>query len=293
MARILITGNQGFFGARFQRYHGSRHQILGIDKDDVDIVERAAVMSAVRAFKPEIVVHGAAITETTFSDAYPDLTRRINVDGAVNVADAAREVGARVLFFSTEQVFNGNEEPGPYAETDTPVPNTMYGRTKLEAEQRLRDVLAELWILRFTWMFGLPEYRQMVNPNVVWDALRIAVSGVPARVPVNEYRGVTWVYHMLDRILGVLDLPPDTYHIGSENELGRYDILRHVFREFGIEHRAAELLIPDEEKYRERPRDIRLATGKLAAAGITFPSSARAISECLGSFMMTGMGAAG
>ena len=291
MARILITGNRGFFGVRFQRYFGKEHEILGIDKDEVDIVDREAVAAVVKAFRPEIVIHGAAITETAFADKHPDLTRKINVDGAVNVADAAQASGARMLFFSTEQVFNGNREPGPYTEANEPEPNTMYGRTKLEAEQLLRDRIESLWILRFTWMFGLPEYREIVNPNVVWDALQIAITNRPARIPVNEYRGLTWVYHMLDRILGVLELPPDTYHIGSENDLGRYDVFRHVLSEMGLRNRADDLLIPDREKYRDRPRDIRLKTDKLSSLGVSFPTSRDAISECLQAFMLKNVGA--
>lgn len=290
MARILITGNKGFFGARFQRHYSLQHQILGIDRDEVDIVDRDAVLRTIEEYRPEIVIHGAAITATSFSDKHPELTRQINVDGAVHVAEGAMAVGARLLFFSTEQVFNGNVEAGPYREEHAANPDTMYGRTKLEAEDRLRGILSDLWILRFTWMFGLPEYQAMVNPNVVWDALRIAVSGKPARIPVQEFRGLTWVYHMIDRILGVLEIPPGTYHIGSENELGRYDIFRHIFRELGIASRIDDLLIPDHDKYRAKPRDVRLDTGKIGAAGITFPPGTEAISECIREFSMTGMG---
>jgi len=290
MARILITGNKGFFGARFERLYARDHEVLGIDKEDVDIVDRTAVHETVRSFHPDIVIHGAAITATDFSNRHPELTRQINVDGAVNVADAAKAAKARLIFFSTEQVFNGNPEPGPYREVDTPRPDTMYGSTKLEAEQLLQERIHDLWILRFTWMFGLPEYQQMVNPNVVWDALRIAVSGTPASIPVNEFRGLTWVHHMITRILPVLELPPDTYHIGSMNELGRYDVFCHIFRELGLEQRIDELLKPDTDKYRERPRDARLDTSKLSAAGITFPDTATAISECLQAFQLDNFG---
>lgn len=289
MAKVLITGNKGFFGSRFERYYRSKHEVFGIDRDDVDIVDRNAVMNTVRSFNPDIVIHAAGITVTSFSDKYPDLTKQINVDGAVNVADAAQEVGARLLFFSTEQVFNGNDEPGPYSETDRPVPDTMYGRTKLEAEDLLRKRIDNLWILRFTWMFGLPEFGQMVNPNVVWDALRIALSGRPARIPVNEYRGMTWVYHMLRNILSVLDLTPGTYHIGSQNDMGRYDVFRHIFGELGIDYRADELLLPDYDKYPDGPRDIRLNTDKLSVSGIRFPTTAEAITDCLSAFMLKGM----
>lgn len=286
MSRILLTGNQGFFGPRFENVHRPNHTILGVDKNEVDIVDQPAVQSLVEGFQPNIVIHAAAITATAFSDAYPDLTRQINVDGAVHVAKAAQSVGAKLIFFSTEQVFNGNTQPGPYSETDTPFPDTMYGTTKLEAEEKIRSIMKDVWILRFTWMFGLPEYHGIVNPNVVWDALQMLIYNTPKAISTREYRGLTWVYHMIDRILGVLDLPSDTYHIGSHNDLSRYEIFQHIFHEMGVANRMEELLIPDNEKYPDRPRDVRLNTDKLSALGIDFPSSVEAVRECLSVFSL-------
>ena len=112
MSKILITGDRGFFGTRFHSLYDHVHDVLGIDADDVDIVDAEAVRATVGEFRPDLVLHAAAITSTEFSDANPELTRKINVDGAVNVGEAAQAVGARMIFFSTEQVFNGNTEPG-------------------------------------------------------------------------------------------------------------------------------------------------------------------------------------
>ncbi|SIQ11727.1 dTDP-4-dehydrorhamnose reductase [Alkalispirochaeta americana] len=290
MAKILITGNRGFLGTRFQRYHGRDHQIEGVGRADLDILDSDAVKRKIAACGPEIIIHGAAVTATAFCEENPDEARQINVTGALNVAAAARDAGARMVFLSTEQVFNGNDEPGPYSEDHQAVPNTVYGKTKLEAEEQLRETCDNLLILRLTWLFGLPEFREPVNSNVVWDAIRIAVSGKRTKVAVHEYRGVTWVYDLLDRFPALLEMPSGTYHVGSENDLNRYDLFRHVFRELGISHRVEELLVPDHKLYRERPRDIRLDTEKITARGIRFPVSTEAISQCLGAFMTTGMG---
>jgi len=287
VAKLLFTGNRGFFGTRFEAIFGDRHTILGIDKDDVDIVNADAVNTVFEQFRPELVIHAAAITSTDFSNAQPELTRRINVDGAVNVARACRAVGARLIFFSTEQVFNGNQESGPYAETDTAVPNTAYGETKLEAESLLREITEELWILRFTWLFGLPERNMPVNPNILWNAFQIAVSGKKTAVATNEFRGHTYGYDMITQVMNVPDIPYGTYHIGSSNELGRYELTRHILAEMGLEDRLDDLLLPDEKKY-SKPRDIRLSTDKLAAAGITFPESSEALSRCLSEFGLRG-----
>lgn len=287
MSRILLTGSQGFFGTRFLTVHGDNHTVLGIDKDDVDITDREAVLRTIREFRPDLVIHAAAITATDFSNAHPELTRRINVDGAVHVAEGAREVDSSLIFFSTEQVFNGNSGAGPYTESDVPEPDTMYGITKLEAESKVKDIVEKLWVLRFTWLFGLPEYRMPVNPNILWNTLQIAGSGRRTPVPVNEYRGHTDGYAMINAIMKVPDIPFGTYHIGSRNSLGRYEITSHILREFGLSDRLDELVEPDEKKYAV-PRDVRLDTGRIARERITFEESREALSRVIREFNLTG-----
>lgn len=289
MARIFITGNRGFFGTRFESLFCHDHTILGVDRDEVDIVDAGAVEGAVASFRPDLVIHAAAITATDFSNKHPELTRSINVDGAVNVARAAEKSGAKLLFFSTEQVFNGNPEPGPYNEDHEPVPNTMYGETKLTAEGRLREIIDKLWILRFTWMCGLPERNMPVNPNVVWDAVRIAMEGRRVPVVANEYRGITWGYDMLSAVMRVPEIPYGTYHIGSHNDLGRYDLMRRILGELGVsDHRIDSLVEPDRAKYADNPRDVRLDTSRIAHHGITFEESIVAIRRGLQEFGMLG-----
>lgn len=286
MSRILITGDRGFFGARFHAMYDHVHTILGIDVDDVDIVDADAVKRTVAGFRPELVIHAAAITSTEFSNAHPELTRRINVDGAVNVAQAAESVGARMIFFSTEQVFNGNPGPGPFTESHDPVPNTMYGQTKLEAEARIRDVIEQLWILRFTWLFGLPERAMPVNPNILWNTVQIALSGVRTPVATREYRGHTYGYDMIDAVLRVPEIPGGTYHIGSRNDLDRYDITCHILREMGLADRVDSLVEPDTQKYSAAPRDVRLDTSRIGALGIAFEESREALSRALSEFSL-------
>jgi len=255
---------------------------------EVDIVNPDAVRSAITAFRPDVVVHAAAITSTEFSNSNPDLTRRINVEGAANVAAAAAEAGSRLIFFSTEQVFNGNTEGGPYSEEHTPVPNTMYGETKMQAEGRLRETIDDLWILRFTWLFGLPERNMPVNPNILWNAVQLALAGKRTPVARREFRGHTYGYDMIETILDVLDLPTGTYHIGSRTDLDRYDITCHILKELGLGARIEELVEADDEKYAAAARDVRLDTGKLASLGITFDESPDALSRAIHEFGLAG-----
>mgnify|MGYP006281560433 CR=1 FL=1 len=289
MARVLITGDRGFFGSRFHSLYDSEHTVLGIDKDDVDITDSASVDRCFADFVPELVIHAAAITDTAFSDQHPGLTERINVDGALHVARATQAVKAKLIFFSTEQIFNGNEEAGPYAESDTPRPNTKYGATKWEAEQRLTEIMEELWILRFTWLFGLPERNMPVNPNVLWNTVSAALTGKRIKVATNEYRGHTYGYDMLKGVMKVPEIPYGTYHIGSVNDIGRYDLSVTILEEMGIGYRAEELLEPDSTRYAV-PRDVRLDTSKIASQGIRFDDSAGALTRALAEFGLHRLG---
>ena len=102
MAKILFTGNRGYLGSRFPLIHGKDHTILGIDKQDVDILDGAALKDCFDSFGPDLVIHAAAVTDTAFSNSHPELTERINVEGAVNIAEEARRIGAKLIFISTE-----------------------------------------------------------------------------------------------------------------------------------------------------------------------------------------------
>ena len=152
-------------------YYKDDYEFLVTDKDDLDFTDRQAVLDCARAFHPNLIIHAGAIAVTDFCNQHPEVARKVNVDGALHVAEAAREARAQLIFLSSEQVFNGNTNGGPFREEDEAVPNTVYGANKLEAEALLKEILDELWIVRFTWMFGLPERNKNMSNGILWDTL--------------------------------------------------------------------------------------------------------------------------
>lgn len=282
--RILVTGAAGFFGSRFVRRFATTDEILATDVGDLDITDAAAVGATVSAFRPDLVVHAAAVAATAFCDAHPDVARRINVDGAVALARAAEAVGAGFVLISSEQVFNGNPEPGPHAESDPAVPDTVYGATKLAAEAELAAIVEKLWVLRFTWLFGLPERGCGMSPGVPWNIAQALLAGRRLAERTDEFRGITYVHDLLDRFDAILDCPPSTYHVGSANDLSRFELAKVTLDAFGVGARAEEVLTPVTGAKR---RDVRLSHEKLARAGVTFPPSAEAIARCVAEFRFT------
>lgn len=281
MQKILLTGGNGFFGTRFRKQYSSAFSITSTDVPEMDILDTEKIDYIMQKVKPDTVIHAAAIALTGYCNEHPEICRRINVEGAVNIANACKKTGSKLIFLSSEQVFNGNAEIGPYSEDDIPLPNTNYGRNKLEAEGLLRAIFEDLVILRFSWMFGVPQKGLPVVNNVLWTTVSSILQNHPITASVKEYRGYTDIDDLIDRFDKIIQLPPGTYHIGSRNDLSRYEVCRLIFNQMGLGYRIEELLNKKDLKSGEPARDVRLATDKAAAFGITFPTTEEAIVKCI------------
>ncbi|MDO4268787.1 MAG: sugar nucleotide-binding protein [Eubacteriales bacterium] len=279
--RILLTGGKGFFCSRLADYYRDQYDFIITDKEELDITDERAVYDAVAQAKPEIIVHAGAAAVTDFCNQHPDIARRINVDAAVTMGRAAEKNGARMVFLSSEQVFNGNAGAGPFIEEDDAVPNTVYGENKLEAEGLLRDILGELWIVRFTWMFGLPERGKGMSAGILWDTMSRLMRGEMITASRREFRGMTYVYEMIENFPKLFQAPYGTYHMGSVNHESRYDIVKFILGELGLENRTASCLREDTEKYLDSSRDVRLDTSKAEAAGMHWMETKEALRKCI------------
>jgi len=133
--RVLVTGAQGMLGSVLLPCLQSEHQVCGVDQKDFDIGEEAAVGRAFLELRPEFVFHLAAFTDVDGCEANPSKAEQINALGTRNVARACAEIGAGLLYVSTDYVFDGRGKR-PYREDDCPNPISVYGLTKLRGEAR-------------------------------------------------------------------------------------------------------------------------------------------------------------
>ncbi|MEQ8155522.1 MAG: sugar nucleotide-binding protein [Clostridiaceae bacterium] len=286
MEKILLTGGKGFFCSRLAAYYKNQYEFLITDKDQLDITDEAAVMKTVIEFNPDIIIHAGAVAVTEFCDRNPEVAHKINVDAAVYVARAAKSVGSKLVFISTEQVFNGNTNDGPFTEEDEAVPNTVYGANKLEAEGLLKEILNELWIVRFTWMFGVPERNCNMSSGILWDTMTNIMKNKKISASKREFRGMTYVYEMIENFSKLFKAPFGTYHLGAENDMNRYEIVKEIFMELGLENRIEELLTEDTVKYQDNNRDVRLNTNKAKKFDMEFSDTNEAIKKCIQEFRL-------
>lgn len=281
MKKVLVTGGAGFFASRYTEFYKNKYDIITLKRQDLDITNEAKTIDTICSIRPDYVLHTAAIADTGKCESNPELSYNINVKGTENVAKGCSRTGTKLIYLSSEQIYNGNVEAGPYSEDTIPKPDTVYGKHKLESEFKVKKLLEEAWILRLTWLFGLPERTGKVNSNAVWNVISAALKGEKIKVPCHEYRGMTYVYDLINNIENILNIPFGTYNTGSENNFNSYEIATLVLKEMGLEHRIDDLLIKDEERFKGHPRDLRITNKKLRDNGINFSTTEEGIINCL------------
>ena len=286
MKKIVITGGSGFVGSRFKKMWQGKYEILALSSRDLDVTNQAAIDQFMDEEKPDYVIHAAGIPSQQFCTEHPEKAHAVNVDGALYMAEACKRTGAKMVFTSTEQLFNGSPEPGPYTEESKPYPDTIYGQNKLEVEEKLPEIFSDYWVVRFTWIFGLPEKDCAEGTNILWDTMKSLMKNQPIKTSEYEFRGMTDVDEICVNLEKLFSLPYGTYHFGSTNNDGRYEIVRYIMEKLGIgEERIKEMLIADNSKYYEgHIRELRLDNTKAKEAGIEFLPTKEGIDRCLRKF---------
>lgn len=150
--KVAVTGSSGLLGTVIADAFSGRHEVLRITHKLADVANPGPVREVVGRFKPEVVVHSAALRDPDQCELQQDVALAVNVEGTRNVVRAAEEVGAAVAYISTDAVFDGTKT-SPYTEADTPAPVSFYGRTKLLAEEITRQQ-KQHWVFRMSVLFG-------------------------------------------------------------------------------------------------------------------------------------------
>lgn len=271
--KILITGATGFVGSRFVARWQGEYTLLTPSHAELPIDNADVALQYVSTAKPDVVLHLAAISNTWHCEQHPDESRAINVLGAVNMAQAAKAVGAKFIFFSSDQIYNGNEELGGLPETIAVKPENVYGRDKLEAERLITEVDEEAVLLRATWMYDAELEGMRTHPNFVVNIANALRTQTPLRFATREYRGITNIREVVEILPHCFNIPGGVYNFGAENPLNTYDtalayarLLQKQTPEAFTNMTPEELILPDTERFPEHIRNISIDMQKLHAA---------------------------
>ena len=231
MAKFLITGAHGQVGyCLAQQLHG-KHDILAVDRDELDITDENAVKKAVENFRPDVIINAAAHTAVDRAETEVELSEAINVKGPQYLAEAAKSVGAAILHISTDYVFDG-QRAGKYKESDATDPQGVYGRTKLEGEQAVAAANDKFIVLRTAWVFG--EH----GNNFVKTMLRLAKTRDTLGVVADQVGGPTYagdiakaLIQIAEKIIAGEKVEYGVYHLTGEPYASWYEFAKAMFAE--------------------------------------------------------------
>lgn len=226
--RVLVTGARGMLGRTLAR-HLSHHELTLVDVEDFDLTDARATSKAIEESGAEVVVHGAAFTAVDKCETEVDAAFAVNATGTANIAAAAHRARARLFAISTDYVFDGGADR-PYVETDTPMPRTVYGQSKLAGENAIRTHCPDHCIFRIAWLYG------QGGPSFVHTMLRLgAQAGDPLKV-VNDQRGNPTSCDAVASHLGMmLDVPAaGTFHLTCEGETTWFELTKRLFEKKGF-----------------------------------------------------------
>lgn len=270
--RVAIVGASGLVGKYLLREWDS-DEVAGLSSKDVDIRDASRVQTVLDGLRPDWTVLAAAYTDVDGCETDPQRAYQVNCTGAVNVAEAAKQRGSRLLFLSTDYVFDG-EKTTPYEVGDTRNPKSVYGRTKAEAEVRISELLPQVCIARTSWVFGTGG---RCFPETI---LRLAASRPELEV-VNDQRGSPTYARDLSRAIVQLcrQNARGIVHVTNAGDCTWFDFAVAIIQHAGLKTVIRPTTTDRFPRPAPRPTYSVLSSASLAQYNIHVPSWRSALRE--------------
>jgi dTDP-4-dehydrorhamnose reductase len=266
MTRVLVTGAAGQLGRELVESFADL-DVTGCGREQLDVTDRGSVIAALHAIGPDVVVHSGAWTDVDGCELDPDRAFAVNAMGTRHVADGARQVGAHVVYISTDYVFDGTK-PAPYHEWDEPSPVSVYGRSKRGGELELDPGSA---IVRTSWLFG------QHGPNIVKTVLRLGATPGELRFVDDQLGCPTSAADLaaVVRELAVARLP-GTFHVTNQGATTWFQLARDILSFAGEDpSRVVAITSADLDRPAPRPCNSVLDNAALRSSGIAQPTDHR------------------
>jgi dTDP-4-dehydrorhamnose reductase len=271
--KIVVTGASGMLGYDVVRLAETMsHQVVALSRDDLDVTDPARVERVITRERPGAVINCAAWTNVDGAEESEHDASVVNAQGAGFVADAAKKANAKLIFPSTDYVFNG--KTGPYGESDDPDPINAYGRTKLAGERATALVNGRSFIVRTSWLFG-PH-----GGNFVETMLRLGEGGGPVVVVHDQIGCPTYTGHLAVGLLRLVDTGAyGIHHMAGKGSCSWYEFALEIFRQAEVVTRVMASTTDMMERPAKRPENSVLVSRR--SAPIELPSWQRGLSDYL------------
>ena len=278
--RILVTGVSGFVGSRVVNAWQGTYDLITPSHSELDLTIEEEVERFVDGVRPDAILHLAAISDTGYCEVNPEESYLANVVSVENLAKAAARNENKLVWFSSDQVYNGCLELGLLSEEIEVAPENHYGRHKLLAEQRAEEICPSSVALRATWMYDAEMPGMRTHKNFVTNFQEAKENGTPLRFATREFRGITWIDDVVRNLPHTFHLPGGVYNFGAENNLNTYETAVEYAKLLGIN--SDELIIADSERFPKHIRNISISIKKAHEASegkIRFQSTLAGLEE--------------
>ncbi len=241
--RVLIIGASGFIGNILLEEFSKTHDVLGtfyshpVDNlVHLDVTDKSEVDNVVNSFKPDVILYPAANPNVEYCEIHPEETWRVNVDGTANIVVMAKNIGAKLVYFSSDYIFDGKN--GPYSEEDKPNPINVYGEQKLASEKLIQENLEYYLIIRVTVVYGWERQ----GKNFVMWMIHTLKNNQTMRVPNDQVGTPTYVNNMCKAVRELVEKGKvGIYHVVGKDLTDRYSFARIATDVFSLN---SDLLIP-------------------------------------------------
>ena len=274
--RILLTGPTGQVGWELAPRLAALGEVVALDRSALDLADAGVLRARVRDVRPDVIVNAAAYTAVDRAESEPELALAINGVAPGVLAEEAKRLGALLVHYSTDYVFDGTKE-GAYVEDDATNPLSVYGRTKLDGERAIRASGCRHLILRTSWVYASRGH------NFLLTMLRLGAERSELRV-VDDQRGApTWARDIAGATVRLLTNPPEgLLHLTAAGETTWHGFACEIMRLAGLTAVVQRIPAAEYPAVARRPANSVLDNARLrAVAGIVMPPWEESLARCV------------
>lgn len=256
--KVLVTGTKGQLGFDVCNELSKRGiENKGIDRDECDITNKQAVLDYIYNYAPDVVIHCAAYTAVDRAESEEHICRRVNRDGTEYIALACKTINAKMVYISTDYVFDGTGDK--FFEVDDKTgPLNMYGLTKLEGEEQVRKILDKYFIIRISWVFGVN------GNNFINTMLRLAGGNKELKIVSDQIGSPTFTYDLAPLICDMIETEKyGIYHATNEGVCSWAEFAEHIFHVSGQNVLVHHITTEEYPTKAVRPKNSRLSKKSL------------------------------
>ncbi|WP_462410963.1 dTDP-4-dehydrorhamnose reductase [Neobacillus sp. Marseille-QA0830] len=262
--KVVVTGAAGQLGQDvLLELERNNHQAFGTDRQQLDITNEADVIAYIDEVKPDVILHCAAYTNVDAAEENEELAYQINGLGTKNLAKAAKQVGSKLLYISTDYVFDGTATE-PYEVDEPTKPLGAYGRTKLAGEEFVKEYLEQFFIVRTAWVFGI--YGQ----NFVKTMLRLGKERGEVGVVHDQVGSPTYTVDLAKFMVELMETEKyGVYHATNNGVCSWYEFAVEIFNQAGLDITVNPLTTEQFPRPAARPKYSVLSKRKIEEQGLT------------------------